>query len=130
MDLTLKRTDFREDGIFGFIEEFNIFTLEHAYLENGVYKPKVPVGTYTCQMGMHSLGSGRRLITYELLNVPGHSGILIHPGNKNSDSEGCILVGEDISKGEVWTIERSVEAFLSLKKKQGGLPDFKITIEE
>lgn len=36
-----------------------------------------------------------------LLNVPGFSGILIHPGNWPTDSAGCILPGENKVKGGV-----------------------------
>lgn len=36
-----------------------------------------------------------------LLNVPGFSGILIHPGNWPTDSAGCILPGENKVKGAV-----------------------------
>jgi hypothetical protein len=30
----------------------------------------------------------------KLIDVPGRSGILIHPGNVEANTEGCILVGE------------------------------------
>ena len=36
-----------------------------------------------------------------LLDVPGYSGIRIHPGNTASDTDGCILVGLNTEKGKV-----------------------------
>ena len=38
--------------------------------------------------------------------MPGHTGVLIHPGNYNNDSEGCILVGYAIS-GDMITESRA-----------------------
>lgn len=49
-----------------------------------------------------------------LLNVKGFDGILIHPGNTDKDSSGCILVGENKVKGKV---VNSIVTFQKLYKK-------------
>ena len=95
MIVTLKRTEFRDDGIFGELSagNLNLVTLEHSYDK----KPKIPVGTYKCVRGVHHLANMvHPFTTFEVTGVPGHTNILIHPGNWNSDSEGCILVGKVI----------------------------------
>lgn len=46
-------------------------------------------------------------------NVPGYSGILIHPGNTHKDSSGCVLVGINDVRG---MITKSKETFLKLYK--------------
>ena len=52
-----------------------------------------------------------------LENVPGWSGVLIHPGNTAKDSEGCILVGKNDTAGMV---TNSKAIFLNLYNKMYG----------
>lgn len=58
----------------------------------------IPTGTYAMRVTM-SPKFKRELV--EIQNVPGFSGIRIHRGNTAQDSAGCLIVGENTSKGRV-----------------------------
>lgn len=95
--LTLTRNAFGVDGIFGTLEGagLTLATLEHAFPADVGYLPAVPPGMYTCQRGLHQLeGMSSNFTTFQIMNVPGHTGILFHVGNSNRDSSGCCLLGE------------------------------------
>ena len=104
MKLILKRRNYRLDGVFGELtdEQGNCicFTLERSYADLNALEaisPKLPAGTYKCVKGPHRLkGMVQDFETFEVMNVPGHWGILFHVGNYNEDSEGCILLGEGL----------------------------------
>lgn len=49
-----------------------------------------------------------------LLNVPGFEGILIHIGNKATQSAGCILVGVNREKGKVLDSEKTFRALYQI----------------
>lgn len=80
----------------------------------------IPTGKYNVRMDIASAKysgkewymkncHGSRMPRLE--DVPGYSGILIHPGNTDRDTEGCILVGQNKIKGKV---VNSKEVFLQL----------------
>ncbi len=82
----------------------------------------IPTGTYNVRMDIVSPRysgkewyarncNGSRMPRLE--NVPGFEGILIHPGNTDADTFGCILVGKNDVKGMV---TKSKEYFLQLYK--------------
>lgn len=58
----------------------------------------IPYGTY--EVIVNYSPKFRRELP-RLLNVKHFEGILIHRGNTNKDSSGCILVGENTKKGTV-----------------------------
>lgn len=132
MDLTLSRKQYRQDGIFGELRNHNgelvAVTCEHAYQQDdGTWAPKLPAGaTYTCQRGQHELHSGS-IETFEITGVPGHTGVLIHPGNTEDASEGCVLVGE-ARVGNAITNSRA--AFAKFMALEDGLDQFSLTVVE
>jgi hypothetical protein len=110
----LKRTKFAENGIFGELSKDGTkiaYTIEHSY----GCKPKLPNGTYTCKKGNHMLHSGP-IMAFEVMNVPGHQGILIHPGNTEADSEGCILLGKTANSTEVLQSKFAFNEFMESLK--------------
>jgi hypothetical protein len=61
-------------------------------------KTAIPTGEY--KMIVNISPSKKRLLP-RLLDVPGFDGILIHRGNTEKDSSGCIIVGENKVVGKV-----------------------------
>lgn len=132
MDLTLTRNNFLRIGIFGelsFPDGTVLQTLEHAYPEDsGRYSPKIPPGTYTCKRGMHQLEhSPAPFETFEILGVPGHTNILLHIGNRNEDSAGCILLGStlQLNMGIICASKQAFDKFMELEQ---GVDEFTLTV--
>ena len=131
MDITLSRTDKKETGIFGKFTNSDgatvALTLEHAYEQpDGSWESKLPAGTYVCVRGQHQLASMTHPFeTFAISNVPGHTNVLIHMGNYDRDSEGCVLVGKAIV-GDM--ITHSLETFNDFMAAQEGLNQFNLTV--
>lgn len=137
MNLRLTRHDFRDDGIFGELVtedgEFVADTLERAYPGYGpasLWVPKVGVGTYKCVR--HKPG---RLPyeTFLLEDVPPFmgkpvSGILLHRGNRDDDSDGCILLGRIVKSEKEWLVADSRKTFESFMAMQDELESFLLLI--
>lgn len=66
-----------------------IFTLENPWLDNKQFMSCIPVGTYHCVPYSGTKYKG----VYKVLNVPDRKDILIHWGNWEKDTMGCILLG-------------------------------------
>lgn len=128
--MILKRHTFVPDGIFGVLSdgvENLAYTLEHSYGSGSDWHPKLPPGDYQCVRGIHRLtGLIQALETFEVTNVPGHTGILFHIGNYNKDSEGCILLGK--ARG-VGSILNSYQAFQDFMEEMQGIDTFPLTVE-
>lgn len=132
MNLILTRTQHKECGVFGELTDesgaFGAVTLEHAYPDgNGGFTAKIPDGEFKCVRGGHLLhGMTTPFETFEITGVEGHSNLLFHWGNWNKDSEGCILVGEDVVGGDMITNSRA--KFAGFMDLQAGLADFILVV--
>jgi len=71
----------------------------------------IPYGTYPLRFTLSSKYPPRE---WEICDVPGFTGIRIHAGNKPSDTEGCLLLGEHIN-GDYNGIVNSVAAIKRFK---------------
>lgn len=103
MKLELKRIKDSGDATFGILSienKFVCFTLEDQHQNEKVAsETRIPAGKYQVAKKFN----GRFLETYSgrwghqfvpwLTNVPGFTDILIHTGNKDDHTSGCILVG-------------------------------------
>ena len=84
--VTLTRLSTSEAGTFGVLAVngvVKLITLEPS-------KAIVPPGQYKLRLRW-SPRFKRKL--FEVADVPGHTDVLIHPGNTIKDTKGCILVG-------------------------------------
>lgn len=96
MELTLYRL-YEEDGTIGAIVDSTgnriCYTMENPWRNNQAWVSCIPVGDYRVEYLKRS-ASGKYHDCYYVTEVPGRSGILIHLGNKEEDTFGCILPGE------------------------------------
>ena len=117
MKLILRRRWFTDTTTIGELRTpdgaFVCFTLEDVVRPKGAAKvyarTAIPAGVYSV-----IINESRRFKALMPLvqNVPGFSGIRIHPGNDHEDTEGCILVGR--RRGPNMTIVESRLAYQSV----------------
>ena len=119
--LTLTRIAKRTDYTIGRLEDENgvkiCDTLEPTWrdFKGGELKvPRksaVPEGTYQVVV-TKSKKFGKYLPL--LVGVPGFEGVRIHSGNTVNDTEGCILVGQNLIKGKVLLSRLTLEKLMRL----------------
>ena len=129
--LTLKRISEIEDGIFGVMLDGNIpfaVTLERNWLDNQNNISCIPTGSYRC---VRRLYHKHGYWTFEVTGVPGRTSILIHSGNTEDDSMGCILLGESYGdlKNKVAILASKV-AFFEFMSRLEGQDEFTLVVEK
>ena len=96
-------------------EVFSCKTLELPWLNNARRISCIPEGEYTCKAHV----SPKFGQTYHVLNVKNRDAILIHHGNFNKDTLGCILVGSkhiDLNNDGLLDVANSKDTMASLLK--------------
>jgi hypothetical protein len=83
-------------------------TLDYIKSKKVYGETAIPTGTYNITLNVVSPKFKDRSWAKfcngklpRLINVPGFEGVLIHVGNTQTDTLGCILVGENKVKGKV-----------------------------
>jgi len=103
-------------------------TLERPWLNNAKGISCIPAGTYICKR----VDSPKFGNTFEVTGVPNRDAILLHKGNIDDDSHGCILVGEQFS---VWqdnscSISASDAGFKEFLARTVAINEFELEIRE
>lgn len=122
-------------GMFGVLKSngFSCKTLERPWLNNEHGISCIPLNQYVCKF-QDVTGSHLHKVTgfdhlYEVMDVPGRSGIYIHPANFVEQLEGCIALGDRVGcingKIGVMNSHDAVEMFHHI---MGG-EDFLLSIE-
>tara|TARA_R100000664_G_C2718777_1_gene112954 strand:+ start:152 stop:739 length:588 start_codon:yes stop_codon:yes gene_type:complete len=127
MKLDVVRTQFGKDATNGLLfvnGAFEAFTLEDEVRDKKIKsETAIPLGEYEIKLrtvgGFHSkyterYGSAFHKGMLELQAVPGFQYILIHTGNTDSHTAGCLLIGEtqqDLDKGKDGFIGGSGDAY-------------------
>ena len=122
MHLTLQRMNEEHGCTLGVLSNLDgviCYTLENPWLDNKRNVSCIPEGEYECM----PYSSAKYPNVWELQNVKDRSKILIHAGNFEEDTRGCILVGKSITDyngkkmitNSVWTLER-LRALIGIDK--------------
>lgn len=92
MKVTLTRILATPHGVIGILNVggFEFFTLEEEWKDNEPSESCIPAGTYPLRP---SYWYGGSMPSYEIAEVPNRSRILVHPGNTEEDTRGCVLLG-------------------------------------
>ena len=85
----------------------------------------IPTGTYKITLDTFSPRFGNKSFYKKvcggklprILNIKGFDGVLIHCGNTNLDTSGCVLVGRNLEKGKILKSQETFEKLYKILKE-------------
>jgi len=114
MELKVVRYSSSKESTLGLLfidEQFACYTLEDEYRKVKVMgETRIPAGRYRIQLRTFGGHHWRYLKRYganfhkgmlQVMDVPGFTDILIHKGNDDDDTAGCLLVGDSANNNQV-----------------------------
>lgn len=124
--MTLKTVAVRPDGCFSVLCDFTgrpfAVAVERTF-DDGL--PVIRNGLFRCVRSYYHKG---RYPTFEIM-VPGHSRVLFHKGNRETDSEACIIVAESFGMlGADTAVLDSDHGFNEFMTLCNGKPEFYLEV--
>ena len=114
-------------GVLLIDSEAFCWTLELADRVNMKDISSIPAQQYLCK----PFQSPRFGEVFKVMDVPGRTDILIHPGNTADDTAGCILLGSELGKfSEKRAILNSGKTFQAFKERLYQESMIHLTIKE
>lgn len=89
----------------------HFISLEDPWRGNMAFKSCIPLGEYEVRATV----TPKHGNTWEVMNVPDRTAILIHVGNSPLDTEGCILLGRG------WAVTKNMPSILDSRASIGEL---------
>lgn len=135
MKILVKRRPSFLDATLGDLfvdDQWECFTLEDV-VRTGIKvygKTAIPRGTYQVIITKSNRFStpGHDVFLPLLLNVPNFEGVRIHGGNKAVDTDGCILVGQEIGQDNASLIHSQAALLPLIEKIENALKTAEVWI--
>lgn len=122
MLITVRRVKSNADATLSVVEidgKFQCFGLEDEYRDHKLAsETRIPQGVY--DIGVRDVGGFHQRYKekfsfhegmLQVMDVPGFEYILIHIGNTDDDTAGCLLVGEGCTSGDDLMVTHSTNAY-------------------
>lgn len=88
--------------------------------------PVIPAGRWRCVRTTYHAGGYE---TFEVTGIPGHTRVLIHKGNTDDDTRGCVLLASYFGKLKgARAILNSGITFEEWMERMAGIPEFMLTV--